>query len=67
MLTTVHLLEEIQEKPWGSRLYGHLAEDLLLLTDPNGEYYWEKVEEKNIKYFVRQCAGQPWANHFALA
>ncbi|MCY9698127.1 hypothetical protein [Paenibacillus alginolyticus] len=67
MSTAVHLQEEIQDKPWGSLLYGKIPEDLLLLSDPNGDYYWEKVEEKNIKYFVRQCIGHPWANHFALA
>lgn len=67
MSTAVHFLEEIQEKTWGSLLYGKIPEDLLLLIDPNGDYYWEKVEEKNIKYFIRQCVGNPWANHFGLA
>lgn len=67
MSTAVRLQEGIQDKPWGSLLYSKIPEDLLLLTDPNGDYYWEKVEEKNIKYFIRQCVGHPWANHFALA
>lgn len=67
MSTAVRLQEGIQDKPWRSLLYSKIPEDLLLLTDPNGDYYWEKVEEKNIKYFIRQCVGHPWANHFALA
>jgi hypothetical protein len=59
--TSVLVQEEIQDKPWGSLLYGKIPEDLLLLTDPNGDYYWEKVEEKNVRYFVHQCIGHPWA------
>lgn len=67
MSTAGQLQEEIQDKTWGALLSGKVSEELLLLSDPNGDYYWDKVEEKNIKYFVRQCAGHPWANHFALA
>ncbi|MGO4373465.1 hypothetical protein AB4Z21_22410, partial [Paenibacillus sp. MCAF20] len=67
MSTASKLLQEVQDKLWGSLLYGKIPEELLLLTDPNGEFYWEKVEEKNLKYYVRQCLGHPWANHFALA
>lgn len=67
MSTAVHILEEIQDKVWVFLLNGKIPEDLLLLTDPSGDYYWDKVEEKNIKYFVSQCVGHPWANQFALA
>jgi hypothetical protein len=61
------LLEETQVKTWVSLLHNKIPENLLLLCDPNGGYYWDKVEEKNIKYFARQCVGHPWANPFALA
>lgn len=61
------LLEETQIKNWVSLLHNKIPEELLLLCDPNGDYYWDKVEEKNIKYFARQCVGHPWANQFALA
>lgn len=67
MSTAVQLQEEIQDKTWGTLLCGKISEDLLLLSGSNGDYYWDKIEEKNIKYFVRQCAEHPWANHFALA
>lgn len=66
-MTSTLIVEELQEKTWGGLLYGKLPEELLLLTDPNGEYYWDRVDAKNINYFVRQCIGHPWANHFAMA
>lgn len=47
MSIAVQLQEEIQDKTWGALLSGKVSEELLLLSDPNGDYYWDKVEEKN--------------------
>lgn len=67
MSANVDLLEGIQDKTWFSHLHNKIPQDLLILCDPNEDYYWDKVDEKNIKYFVRQCVGHPWANQYALA
>nr|WP_246427940.1 site-specific integrase [Paenibacillus phyllosphaerae] len=58
---------EFQDKAWAKLLFGKLPDRILFLTDPNGNYYWEQVEEKNLKYFAKQCLGNPWADHFGLA
>ena len=45
-------------------LKGKIAEEI---ADNNGTSLWEKIHQKNIDYFLRNCVGYPWTNHLALA
>ncbi|TYP79426.1 site-specific integrase [Paenibacillus methanolicus] len=67
MTNILDIPDEIQHKLWAKLLFGKIADKLLFLTDHNGNFYWDQVEEKNLKYLAKQCVGHPWANHFALA
>ncbi|MEK4250107.1 site-specific integrase [Paenibacillus sp. FSL W7-1287] len=62
-----NLPDDIIEKVWSKLLHNKIPQELLLLSNSNGEYYWDKVDEKNIKYFARHTADHPWGSHFALA
>ncbi|MCY9654329.1 hypothetical protein M5W94_18720, partial [Paenibacillus thiaminolyticus] len=59
-------MNDLQEKVWFQMLYNKLPNDLLELRDSQSRYYWDQVDEKNLKYHIKQCIGRPWANHFAL-
>jgi len=48
-------------------LENKIATEILELRNQENESYWDKVEDKNLRYFVRNCIGHPWVNHFALA
>lgn len=54
-------------KTWHTQLENKIADVILYLCDLEGESFWDKVEEKNLSYFIRKSAGTPWGNHFALA
>ncbi|GIO14921.1 hypothetical protein J19TS2_44760 [Cohnella xylanilytica] len=49
------------------QLENKVADVLLHLCDSEGQSLWDKVDEKNLSYFIRNSAGNPWGNHFALA
>ncbi|TVY07119.1 hypothetical protein [Paenibacillus cremeus] len=67
MTYNLDLLEEHQNKLWVKLLAGKIPDELVVLSNPDGAFYWDQVNEKILKYFAKQCLDQPWVNHFALA
>jgi len=57
----------VLDKTWGKLLHNKIPDELLMLSNSKNEYYWDKVDEKNVNYLARHCLHHPWCNHFALA
>ncbi|MUT67095.1 site-specific integrase [Paenibacillus sp. NEAU-GSW1] len=64
---SVHNKVPTENKTWQIQLENKITDVILCLCDLDGESFWNKVEEKNLSYFIRKSAGTPWGNHFALA
>ncbi|PUA36466.1 hypothetical protein C8Z91_24000 [Paenibacillus elgii] len=52
-----------ESKTWQIQLENRIVDVILSLCDLDGESFWNKVEEKNLSYFIRKSAGTPWGNH----
>ncbi|WP_339293433.1 site-specific integrase [Paenibacillus sp. FSL W8-0187] len=58
---------EIESKKWYPLLLGKIDGELLALQDYEEEYYWNKVDEVSLKYFIKHVLGTPWQNHLGLS
>ncbi|WCK55915.1 site-specific integrase [Aneurinibacillus sp. Ricciae_BoGa-3] len=56
-----------REITWFQQLKGNIVDEILAITDGKGRSGWEKLDKNFLWYFVRNCAGFPWANHLALS
>lgn len=53
-------------KSWYTQLQEKIAKEILELKDLRGNYCFDSVDENLLKYFVKNIAELPWANHLAL-
>lgn len=57
----------IENKIWYQKLYGKIDPVILNLKDYDDEYYWDKVDENSLRYFVKNVLDSPWQNHLGLS
>ncbi|MGK5507555.1 site-specific integrase [Brevibacillus formosus] len=61
------LLRVKPESEYYSTLQGKVDDNILHLQDVRGVFLLDKVNERNIKYFINQIIEMPWCNHLLLA
>lgn len=59
-------LSKIEEKQWYKLLHNKLPEELLLLQGPQGSFYLDQVEDKNIRYLSKHIVQHAWGNQLAF-
>ncbi|MCM3342572.1 hypothetical protein M3650_29105 [Paenibacillus sp. MER TA 81-3] len=58
--------EKRPESEYYSTLQGKVDDNILDLQDVRGVFLLDKVNERNIKYFINQIMDMPWCNHLLL-
>lgn len=61
------LISVIPQSEYYSKLQGKVDDNILHLQVARGVFLLDKVNERNIKYFVNNIIDMPWCNHFLLA
>ncbi|MEF9464099.1 site-specific integrase [Priestia megaterium] len=57
----------VPTSPFYSQLLGRVDNQILHLQDKRNTFLLDKVEEQNIKYFLKNVLDQPWNNHLLLS
>jgi hypothetical protein len=66
----VIILKELTDKPHSpfyEQLLGKVDEHLLHLQDTRGTFLLDKINEKNLNYYLNQLVDMPWNDHLLLS
>ena len=55
-MITLTVLTDKPQSPFYEQLLGKVDEQLLHLQDARGIFLLDKVNEMNLKYYIRQCS-----------
>ena len=66
-MITLTISTIIPQSPFYQQLLDKVDEQILHLQDARGIFLLDKVNEKNLKYYINQVVDKPWNNHLLLA
>nr|WP_318241030.1 site-specific integrase [Ureibacillus galli] len=61
------VLTDKPKSPFYEQLLGKVDEQLLHLQDARGIYLLDKINERNMNYYIRNVVDKPWNNHLLLS
>ncbi|PEO35926.1 MULTISPECIES: site-specific integrase [Bacillus cereus group] len=61
------VISDVPNNEWHDKLKGKVDEKILHLKDSRGMFLLDKLDERNLRYFINNCVDKPWANHLFLS
>ena len=66
-MITLTVSTVIPNSSFYQQLIGKVDDQILHLRDKRGKFLLDKLNEKNLKYYINQAVDKPWNNHLLLA
>ena len=60
------IIRDVPNNEWYDKLKEKVDGKILHLKDSRGIFLLDKLDERNLKYFLSACVNKPWANHLLL-
>lgn len=59
------MIRDVPNNEWYDKLKGKVDGEILHLKDSR-VFFFDKLDERHLKYFLSACVNKPWANHLLL-